>query len=210
MSVFDFDIDDAIIKIVTLLIAVIGHEIAHGVAALGYGDTTAKDMGRLSLNPIRHIDPVGTIVLPLMLLLSGSPFLFGWAKPVPINSWRVLERGQMAMVVVSLAGIAFNLALAFLASLLISPIDSSLFDYFLFYLIMWNVVLAVFNLLPIPPLDGSNAIAHLAAAFGVYGIGRFFERVGMWGMIVVVVILMTNLKVVIFAPMEFLIEWFLQ
>jgi Zn-dependent protease len=191
------------LMIVALFLSVIGHEIAHGAAALFFGDTTARDMRRLSLSPINHIDPVGTIALPLLLYVSGAPFLFGWAKPVPINVNVVLRRGHMAMVAVSLAGIVFNLILAFIAAqilkadIAVMSIDTltlPLFDQFLVYLIKWNAVLAVFNLLPIPPLDGSNAVTHVFAKFGVYSVGNFFYRVRMWGMVIIVIIFMTDLS----------------
>lgn len=205
-----FDLIKIAAMIVALMVAIIGHEIMHGRAALFYGDTTARDAGRLSLNPLKHIDPMGTIAVPALLLISGAPFLFGWAKPVPINVWRVLERGQMAMVVVSLAGIFFNLLVAFVAAQLIGlAAPASFVQQLLFYLILWNVVLAVFNLLPIPPLDGANALGHFAAALGFEGIGRFFDRVGMWGMVVLVVILMTDLRFFLFGAMDWLIRSFL-
>ncbi len=206
-----FDLLKILAMIAALMVAIIGHEIMHGRAALFYGDTTARDAGRLSINPIRHIDPIGTIAVPGMLLLSGAPFLFGWAKPVPINVWRVLQnRGHMAMVVVALAGIFYNLLLAFLAAQLIGMAQPDSFvQMLLLYLVLWNVVLAVFNLLPIPPLDGSNALAHLASALGYDGIGRFFERVGMWGFVVLIVILMTDLRIPLFRAMEWLIRSFL-
>jgi Zn-dependent protease len=206
-----FDLLKVVAMVVALMIAIIGHEIMHGRAALFYGDTTAQSAGRLSLNPLKHIDPMGTIAVPAMLLLSGAPFLFGWAKPVPINVWRVLQnRGHMAMVVVSLAGIFYNLLVAFLAAQLIGfAAPESFVQMLLLYLVLWNVVLAVFNLLPIPPLDGSNAIAHLASAFGHHGIGRFFERVGMWGFVVLIVILMTDLRLPLFGAMDWLIRSFL-
>lgn len=205
-----FDLIKIAAMIAALLVAIIGHEIMHGRAALFYGDTTARDEGRLSLNPLKHIDPVGTIAVPAFLLVTGAPFLFGWAKPVPVNVWRVLERGQMAMVVVSLAGIFFNLLVAFLAAQLIGfAAPGSFVQQLLFYLLLWNVVLAVFNLLPIPPLDGANALAHFAAALGFGGIGRFFDRVGMWGMAVLVLILMTDLRIPLFSAMDWLIRSFL-
>lgn len=205
-----FDLIKIAAMIAALLVAIIGHEIMHGRAALFYGDTTARDEGRLSLNPLKHIDPVGTIAVPAFLLVTGAPFLFGWAKPVPVNVWRVLERGQMAMVVVSLAGIFFNLLVAFLAAQLVGfAAPGSFVQQLLFYLLLWNVVLAVFNLLPIPPLDGANALAHFAAALGFGGVGRFFDRIGMWGMAVLVLILMTDLRIPLFGAMDWLIRSFL-
>ncbi|MDR0747010.1 MAG: site-2 protease family protein [Helicobacteraceae bacterium] len=192
-----------LLMVAALFISIVGHEIAHGAMALFFGDTTAKDMRRLSINPINHIDPMGTIAVPLLLYVSGAPFLFGWAKPVPIDVNVVLRRGHMAMVAVSLAGIAFNLILAFIAmqilkvdisAMSIDAVTLPVFDQFLRYLVTWNVVLAVFNLLPIPPLDGSNALTHIFARFGVYSVGNFFYRVRMWGMVAVVIIFMTDLS----------------
>ena len=206
----DFDLGRVVAMVIALLISVIGHEIMHGAAAYRYGDTTAKEQGRLSLNPLKHIDPIGTIVLPLMLILSNAPILFGWAKPVPVDVHRVLQRGNMAMVVVSLAGVAFNFTLAFLAAQFIElgTEELAFIDLLLMYLVMWNVVLAVFNLLPIPPLDGSNALAFLASAAGYDGLGRFFARFGgMWGMVALVVILMTDLRIPLFWLMNKIIEF---
>ncbi|MDR2638830.1 MAG: site-2 protease family protein [Helicobacteraceae bacterium] len=202
-------------QIIALLIAIIGHEIMHGAAAYAFGDTTAKDEGRLSVNPIKHIDPIGTIALPLLLLVSGSGFLFGWAKPVPIDTRRVLERGgNKAMVVVSLAGVAYNLALACLAAwalrALFAPTDEVNFlSCLLLSLLMWNVILAFFNLLPIPPLDGANAVAFAAAGIGFYGVARAFNRVGMYGFIILMLILMTDLKIPLLAAMKAVIDFML-
>jgi Zn-dependent protease len=197
-------------QIFALLIAIIGHEIMHGAAAYYYGDLTAKMEGRLSVNPIRHVDLLGTIVLPILLLLSGSPFLFGWAKPVPIDVRRVLLRGNMAMVVVSLAGIFYNLVLAIGCALILNFFGESMPDfliYLLIYLTMWNIILAIFNLLPIPPLDGSNAIAYGAAALGFYGVARFFNHIGMYGFIILVVVVAAGLTKPIFRFMYAIIHF---
>ncbi|MDR2151809.1 MAG: site-2 protease family protein [Helicobacteraceae bacterium] len=208
----DFDPIIALASIAALLIAVIGHEIMHGAAAYMYGDTTAKNMGRFSVNPIKHIDPIGTIVLPLLLTISGAKFLFGWAKPVPINVNRVLGRGgHKAMIVVSLAGVAYNFLAAGLAAGLLHLLSAfGVEQYFLtsllIYLIRWNVVLAVFNLLPIPPLDGANAIAHSAAAFGFYGVGRALDRLGAWGFIILIVIMATGAISPIFTAMQAIVK----
>lgn len=208
MSFFEgFDPVKTVAMIVALLIAIIGHEIMHGRVALYFGDTTAKDAGRLSINPISHIDPMGTIFVPLLLLMTGSGLLFGWAKPVPVNVRKVLQRGQMAMVAVSLAGIAYNLIVAFVAAQFLDlNATASFTQIFLFYLVLWNVVLAIFNLLPIPPLDGSNALAHLFAHFGNYKVGAFFERVGNMGMVILLVILLTDLKYILFSAMDFVVK----
>ena len=116
----DFNPIDLAIKIAVLLIAIIGHEIMHGFVALKYGDTTAKLAGRLSVNPIKHIDIFGSILLPLGLFLLNAPFLFGWAKPVPVDIRKVIENGDFnGAIAVSLAGIAYNLFIALLAAIIL-------------------------------------------------------------------------------------------
>lgn len=134
----------------------------HGLAALYFGDHTAKNAGRLTLNPIPHIDPVGSILVPGALILSGSPILFGWAKPVPVNplNFSNIRRGEL---VVSLAGVAANFGLAILAALLYHLTQGSnvMLNQILFYTVNINLLLAIFNFLPIPPLDGSKVVMSL-------------------------------------------------
>lgn len=147
---------------IILLFSVVLHEVMHGVAALHFGDDTALRAGRLTLNPLPHIDPIGTIFLPLLLIISGSPFLFGWAKPVPVNPlrFRNLRQGEL---VVSLAGVVANLILALVAALLFHLLRGSTptLTSTLLFANTINLVLLVFNLFPIPPLDGSKVLMSL-------------------------------------------------
>ena len=157
-----------IIKIITSAIAVfiarIAHEIAHGWVAYKLGDDTAKKHDRLSLNPIKHIDIFGTIILPILLFLSKSGFIFGWAKPVPVNYYNLQHRKRDIIIVAS-AGIIMNILLALISAILLkitlfipNHIISGILAMFWLHMIFFNIVLAVFNLLPIPPLDGSKIL----------------------------------------------------
>lgn len=152
--------------IISLLFSVILHEVAHGYIALRLGDTTARDAGRLTLNPIKHIDLFGTIILPAMLIILGAP-VFGWAKPVPYDP-RFLANPKKASGLIAFAGPATNLALALIfalvsRALLLYPLSAFTSTLYLFVVIIVqvNVALAVFNLLPIPPLDGSGVLFSL-------------------------------------------------
>ena len=152
--------------VVPLIIAITFHEAAHGFVAHRLGDDTAWKLGRVTFNPLKHIDPFGTLMLPAMLLLAHSPFLFGYAKPVPVN-FRALRNPRIDMVWVALAGPATNIALALVAALAFHlvgylPPDAAqwLADNLKNALVI-NVVLAVFNMLPIPPLDGGRVAVGL-------------------------------------------------
>jgi Zn-dependent protease len=142
--------------------AVVIHECSHAFVAYKLGDPTAKRMGRLTLNPIAHIDPFGTVVLPILLILMNAPVLFGWAKPVPIN-FANLHNPKRDMIWVGLAGPASNLLFAFIASLLLKAGLKSIpvAAFVLESMMVLNVVLAVFNLIPLPPLDGSRVLVGL-------------------------------------------------
>jgi Zn-dependent protease len=152
--------------VLPLVIAITFHEAAHGFVAHHFGDNTAWDRGRVSSNPLRHIDPLGTLVLPAVLLLSHSPFLFGYAKPVPVN-FRALRNPRIDMVWVALAGPATNIILALVAALALHGVEyfpanaaQWVFDNLKNALVI-NVVLAIFNMLPIPPLDGGRVAVGL-------------------------------------------------
>lgn len=201
--------------VVALMVAIIGHEIMHGLMAYRYGDNTAKSLGRLSINPLVHVDPVGTILVPTVLFFSGAPFLFGWAKPVPIHTRTVLENGgYKAGINVALAGIYYNFTLALIASVILkyTGMDgiNSFVHLFLIYFIVqtlvFNVVLGVFNLYPIPPLDGSHALGYFARWNRWHSFANQLEAIGRYGMIILIVLIATPANQYIFAPMRTLIE----
>jgi len=161
----------ALALIPPLIIAIVFHEVAHGWVARALGDPTAAELKRLSLNPLRHVDPVGTIILPGLLALVKAP-VFGWAKPVPVNKWR-LRNPRVGMMVVAAAGPATNLVLAAVGAVILGLVlrpfgagaEATALAGFavtsLGYFLTINIFLALFNLLPIPPFDGSHILEGL-------------------------------------------------
>jgi Zn-dependent protease len=179
------------ISISPVLLAITVHEAAHGYAAKHFGDKTAYFLGRITLNPIKHIDPIGTVVSPGMLLLLSAPFLFGWAKPVPVN-FSNLNNPKKDMMWVALAGPASNLAMAIIWAIILGLFKSSGASYALFIIgmaqvgIMINLVLMLLNLLPIPPLDGGRMAVSLLPSPWSYKLASI-ERYGMFILIFLIV-----------------------
>ncbi len=217
------DLIEIVAAILALLVAIIGHEIMHGYIAYKYGDTTARDAGRLTINPISHIDPVGSLLVPAamyfipMILGMNGGLLFGWAKPVPVNTRTVINNGGYnAAMQVSLAGIVYNFTLAALVSVILlnmqKPTDSDgvfyIFTYiFVLKLLLINVVLGVFNLLPIPQFDGAHFVMYLSLKYRLNQIAEFFYKAEPYGMIIVIVILMTPLKnYLLYVPIQMVLK----
>ncbi len=176
-----------------LLFAITLHEAAHGYAARHFGDNTAYMMGRISLNPARHIDPIGTVLIPLVLLLFGSPFLFGYAKPVPVN-FGALRNPKRDMIWVALAGPASNFVQAFLYALALLVMERlGVREAFLVDVasagITVNLVLFVFNLFPIPPLDGGRVLVGLLPIRQALAL----SRIEPYGFFIVMALVLTNI-----------------
>ena len=192
---------DILIIFVILIFSAIVHEVSHGLMAERFGDDTAREEGRITLNPIPHIDPFGSILLPLLLLLAHSPIIFGAAKPVPVN-FNNLRPQKLGMALVSLAGPFSNFLLAIL---FVIPIKLNLANAvaypILIEAIVINLVLGVFNLIPIPPLDGSKVVAAFLPKEWVY---RLFS-IERWGFVLVLIFLYTGLLSYILVPVIF---WF--
>ena len=199
-----------------ILVSMILHELAHGVVAYWLGDDTAKQEGRLTLNPLKHLDPVLSFVMPMLLLAMGMP-IFGGAKPVPINT-RNLKHGVWGMALVGLAGPLTNILLALVAFVIGyftgGLVDMGLGGYICWEFIMVNLGFGVFNLLPIPPLDGSRVLYALAPD-GVRRVMEGMERWGIWIVMMLVVLapsvvstLMSGAMTGILNGFYWLVSWF--
>lgn len=179
-----------------VILAVTLHEAAHGWVAEKFGDPTARLLGRVTFNPLKHIDRFGTIILPGLLMLSHAPFLFGYAKPVPVN-FTQLNPPRMGMFMVAIAGVAMNLVLAIIGGILlhieafISPEQAPWIFQNLYRLIMINCVLIVFNLLPILPLDGGRVVD----SFLTGNAKRLYGKLEKYGIFIVILVLMAPLLI---------------
>jgi Zn-dependent protease len=195
---------EGIISLFVVLFAITVHEASHGWAALKMGDPTAFHMGRITLNPIHHIDPLGTILLPLILIIMGAP-PFGWAKPVPVNPLN-LRNPRRDNLLISAAGPLSNFIVAFIAFLIIKifmTLDPSLLYgriggfnsllspiiTILYYTVLINVILAIFNLIPIPPLDGSGVLMGLISEEAA----EKYEQLRPYGFLILLVLIMTGI-----------------
>jgi Zn-dependent protease len=194
--------DSIWISLPVLLFSVIVHEVAHGWTALKLGDPTAWRAGRLTLDPRPHIDPVMSLLVPALCILSGAP-VFGGAKPVPVNPWH-FRHPSRDMALVAAAGPASNLLLAFAASVVIKLAPAfygGALQQVMISLFIINLVLAAFNLLPVPPLDGSRVLAHLLPA----ELGDRLRGLDRYGMLLIMVVI-----IFLRAPLSGYLQWFLH
>lgn len=213
---------DALYVLPILFFSVIVHEIAHGWTALKCGDPTARDAGRLTLNPIPHIDLFGSIILPILFVVSGSSFFIAWAKPVPVNpnNFYNYKRDD---ILVSFAGPLANLLMGFvccigiiLLSRIVPDPAPDTVSYFFFRMfisgVSLNVLLAIFNLIPVPPLDGS----HIVASFLPENLGNQFRRIGFIGIFIVIFLLqlpafkmfLLRIMNIVIIPYKYFLDYF--
>ena len=185
---------EGIFYIIILIASVIVHEVAHGLAADYFGDPTARIAGRLSLNPLRHLDLFGSVILPLLLILSSAGIVVGWAKPVPYNP-ELLRNRKVAVPIVAIAGVVVNLALAIIFGLLIrtaltAGIEATGFYTIASLIVLVNLVLALFNILPLPPLDGF----HLLFSLLPWRLQRYQRQIESYGLIFLIVFILFGWK----------------
>lgn len=205
------DPEFVIFSLLVLIFSVIIHEVAHGWAANALGDPTAKLAKRLTLNPIRHIDPIGTIIVPLLLKLSGSPFLFGWAKPVPYNPYN-LRNQRWGEAFVAIAGVATNIFLAIVFGLLARyayGTGSVSFGDLAALVTLVNLFLGIFNLLPIPPLDGYTFLRSILPYRSAMAFREFEGRLMQGGFLTLIVFLLV-FSYFLSKPFSALVFWIFE
>ena len=188
---------DVIFQIAVLIMSVVVHEVSHGFVANYLGDPTARLQGRLTINPLPHIDPIGSVLVPLLLFFSSTAVLFGWAKPVPVNPYNL--RGKHGEALVAAAGPLSNIAIALIFGFLIRAGESLLPPSFLeiaVSVVIINIVLAIFNLVPIPPLDGSKVLFSFLP-YELQSIRDSLERYGFFIVLIFIVFLWQYLTPVI-------------
>jgi len=199
---------DVIFKILILIFSVIIHEISHGLTALYFGDRTAQYEGRLTLNPLKHLDWFGSVILPLALSLMPGGFIIGWAKPVPYNPYNLRNR-NIAEPLISVAGPISNLFVATIFGLIIRGLlsfgySSSPLIVIFSFVVLINVSLAIFNLLPIPPLDGSKILFAFLPTNAKYRFHHISEKYGLLIILLVVMFLPNIISPVIFSLFRFI------
>ena len=206
------EVGQLLVILPVLLLSLTIHETAHAATADWYGDPTARRLGRISLNPAVHVDPVGTVILPLIGILAGG-FVFGWAKPVPVNPAN-LRRPRQDFLVIAAAGPASNILLAVGASWLLAAVGleaaggwAGAVATFAFAMLQLNLLLAVFNMIPVPPLDGGNVLAGLLPEW----LAEPYDRlVRPFGFLILLVLMATGgLYRIIGPPMSLLMGWLL-
>ena len=182
----NIDFTQVLIQFAVLILSLSVHEAAHAWSAERLGDTTARMLGRVSLNPAVHVDPIGTILFPLIGMLSGAP-IFGWAKPVPVNILNLRANWKQKYMLIAAAGPASNLVLATVAALILGMVPGSADPFtsngvreFLVAMVQLNVLLAVFNMVPLPPLDGGNVLAGVLRG----GVADMYERLRPYGFLI--------------------------
>jgi Zn-dependent protease len=202
------DLSLTIFTILVLIYSVIMHEVAHGYAAYALGDPTAKYAKRLTLNPFRHVDLWGTVLIPGFLVLTHSPFLFGWAKPVPYNPFN-LKNQRWGESIVAVAGVATNLVLAVIFALVAryaSAHGMEVHAQLAQVVVLMNLFLGLFNLIPIPPLDGYTFLRGLMPFKAGMAFREFEERVRQGGFLTLIVFLIV-FSYFLAAPFSLLVEW---
>jgi Zn-dependent protease len=206
---------NGIFYVAVLIMSVIIHEVAHGYSAHLLGDDTARLNGRLTLNPLKHLDPFGSVILPLLLLFMNAGFVIGWARPVPYNPAN-LRNGRTGNFIVAISGIAANLAIAVIFGLLIrfapsfglppynpNPLFLHPFYTIASIIVIMNLVLALFNIIPIPPLDGSKVLFSFLPARLRY-IENFLERWGIIFLLFFIIFLWSTISPIVFSAFSFI------